>query len=68
MGMVKLGIMPSIVVQNNSLRIFEAKFALSGTLGATPSLFGDTTNLNPTFGSGLSPGVETCANTPVRVG
>ena len=60
-GMVKLGMIPRIVVQNNSLLMFDDKFALSGTLGTSPSLFGDTTNLKPTFGNGLSPGVATCA-------
>ena len=67
-GIVKLGMIPKIVVQNNSLRIFVAKFALSGTLGVSPGLLGETTNLKPTFGSGLSPGVATCAYTPTREG
>jgi hypothetical protein len=58
-GMVKLGMIPRIVVQNNSLLMFDDKFALSGTLGTSPSLFGETTNLKPTFGNGLSPGVAT---------
>ena len=60
-GIVKLGIIPRIEVQNNSLLMFEDKFALSGTLGTSPSLFGETTNLKPTFGNGLSPGVATWA-------
>lgn len=67
-GIVKLGMIPNIVVQNNSLRMFVVKFALSGTLGASPCLLGETTSLKPTFGSGLSPGVATCAYTPSRVG
>ena len=60
-GMVKLGIIPRIVVQNNSLLMLEDKFALSGTFGTSPSLLGETTNLKPTLGNGLSPGVATCA-------
>ena len=68
MGIVKLGIIPSMVVQNNSLRIFVARLALFGTLFTSLSRFGDTTNLNPTLGNGLSPGVITRAYTPERVG
>ena len=67
-GIVKLGMIPKMVVQNNSLRIFAARCALSGTIGASSFLFGETTNLKPTFGSGLSQGVVTRAYTPSREG
>ena len=67
-GIVKLGMIPNIVVQNNSLRILDVRFALAGTIFASPSLFGETTNLKLTFGSGLSPGVTTRAYTPALVG
>ena len=67
-GIVKLGIIPNTVVQNNSLRMLDARFALTGTLFPSLSLFGETTNLKLTFGSGLSPGVTTRAYTPARVG